>query len=268
MGHRMRAGYSINDIQFGSGDPQALMVHCSLSNARSWAPLAGQMGTDFSALAFDLIGHGQSQDWTDDQDYQDACVAVAATYLDRPMHVIGHSFGATVALRLALAHPELVRSLVLFEPVYFYAGLTDFPEMRPRYDAEYNEFASLLQRGDLAPAACHFMQRWGDGTEWDHLPAAHRSAITRRIHLIAAGGIALHADPHGMLSSGGLDQLPMPVVLVRGDQTHFMMDPIHAALARRIPQCDQIVVQGAGHMVPITHAADCATLVRQFWDGL
>jgi hypothetical protein len=28
------------------------------------------------------------------------------------------------------------------------------------------------------------------------------------------------------------------------------------------------VVQGAGHMVPITHAADCATMVRQFWDGL
>jgi len=27
-------------------------------------------------------------------------------------------------------------------------------------------------------------------------------------------------------------------------------------------------VQGAGHMVPITHAADCAALVRQFWNGL
>ncbi len=264
----MRAGYSINDIQFGSGDATALMVHCSLSNARSWAPLAGQMGAEFSALAFDLPGHGQSQDWTGTQDYQDACVDVAATYLDRPLDLVGHSFGATVALRLALAYPRYVRSVVLFEPVYFYAGLTDFPELRPRYDGEYNEFAALLQCGDLAAAARHFMQRWGDGPDWDHLPAPHQSAITRRIHLIAAGGAALHGDPHGMLSSGGLDQLPMPVMLVRGDQSHYMMDPIHTALARRIPRCDQIVVEGAGHMVPITHAADCATLVHQFWNGL
>ena len=264
----MRAGYSINDIQFGSGDPQVLMIHCSLASARSWGSMAAQLGLDFSALAFDLPGHGQSQEWTDDQDYQDACLAIAATYLDKPMHVVGHSFGATVALRLAMAHPRRVRSLVLFEPVYFYAGIVDFPELRSRYDAEYNEFASLLQGGDLTGAARHFMQRWGDGTDWENLPVSHQLAITRRIHLIAAGGIALHDDPHGMMSSGGLDQLSMPVILVRGDKSHFMIEPIHTALSRRIPQIDQIVVQGAGHMAPISHAADCAALVRRFWGGL
>lgn len=47
---------------------------------------------------------------------------IARAALGAPVDVIGHSFGATVALRLALERPELVRSLVLVEPVLFAAA--------------------------------------------------------------------------------------------------------------------------------------------------
>jgi lipase len=46
-----------------------------------------------------------------------------------PVHLIGHSFGATVALRLAIEAPERVASLTLIEPVLF-AAAPDGPEKR------------------------------------------------------------------------------------------------------------------------------------------
>jgi pimeloyl-ACP methyl ester carboxylesterase len=72
--------------------------------------------------AFDLPGHGQSADWDGHGDYGRRTAEVAATFYTEPLHLIGHSFGAVTALRLALAAPEGVRSLTLIEPVLFAAA--------------------------------------------------------------------------------------------------------------------------------------------------
>jgi lipase len=48
----------------------------------------------------------------------------------QPVDVIGHSFGGTVALRLAVERPDLVRSLVLIEPVFVAALLADRPDLK------------------------------------------------------------------------------------------------------------------------------------------
>jgi pimeloyl-ACP methyl ester carboxylesterase len=65
-----------------------------------------------------MLSHGKSPDWDGSGDFQDVSVAAALPFLDdAPMDLIGHSFGATLALRLAVAHPDRVRSLTMIEPV-------------------------------------------------------------------------------------------------------------------------------------------------------
>ena len=105
-----RAGLKINSLTLGKGDDQALLLHCSLANSRAWLPLADEFKDILSMIAFDLPGHGMSQDWDYTSDYQDRCLDISSTFINKPIHLVGHSFGATVALRVAQRFPDFVKS--------------------------------------------------------------------------------------------------------------------------------------------------------------
>ena len=116
----MSGGFLTGVRHFGQGDRKALLIHCSLGHSGSWAPLAELLGDTLDMVAFDLPGHGQSGDWCpSDGEIQGLATDMAAGLLTEPADIIGHSFGATVALRLALERPELVRSLTLIETRVF-----------------------------------------------------------------------------------------------------------------------------------------------------
>ena len=106
-----RAGIKVNSFTVGEGQDQILLLHCSLASSRAWLPIIGHLKDSLSVTAFDLPGHGMSQDWDYSSDYQDACLDISATFINKPVHLVGHSFGATVALRVAHRYPNFVKSL-------------------------------------------------------------------------------------------------------------------------------------------------------------
>ena len=93
--------------------------------------LAAALGDCVTLHAFDLPNHGKSGDWDGTGDMHDTASAMARTVLDdvgdAPIDVIGHSFGATVALRLAVEMPARLRRAALFEPVFFAPAFADNP---------------------------------------------------------------------------------------------------------------------------------------------
>ena len=94
-------------------------------------------GDRFEVVAIDLYGYGQSPDWgpngiltlNDEVDL----IAPVIDAIDRPFHIVGHSFGGCVALSLALRYPEQVRSVTVYEPVLF-SLLFDRVPSRPGSD--------------------------------------------------------------------------------------------------------------------------------------
>ena len=263
-----RAGLDINDITIGTGPEPALMIHSSLSNARSFTRLATRLSDRFTLTGFDLPGHGASQDWTFAGDFQDAGLAIAETFVTQPVHLIGHSFGATVALRFAAKFPQLVKSMVLFEPVFFFAALSRDPDLNAPYEHMHQPFVDALEAGQAERAAELFLSDWGDGTAWNDLPEAFRASVIKRIPLVGAGVPPVHADRANMMALGGLDQVHAPTLLMRGAASHFMMEHIHAALCDTLPNACDHVLADAGHMLPVTHADACAKLADAFYSSL
>lgn len=255
-----RAGFPTFWTTCGTGRRAALMIHCSLAHSGAWAGLARCLDQHATMTAFDMPGHGRSAPWDGRDEYQKVSTAIAETFTEAttPVDLIGHSFGATVALRLARDHPERVRTLTLIEPVLFAVALRDEPAITDRYMADMAPFAEAIEAGDLRGAARAFTALWGDGRPWESLAEAQREMLAAQIHLIPAGAPALHDDPGRLLEAGALDGVAMPSLLIEGAQSHWIVPLINAGLARRLPDARRAVIAEAGHMAPITHPRQVA----------
>ena len=94
------------------GARPVLALHCSLAHAGAWAGLAEAL-QGVTVTAIDQIGHGRAADWDESSDLHAQATAAAVTMAESigdggPVDLFGHSFGGTVALRVALERPDLV----------------------------------------------------------------------------------------------------------------------------------------------------------------
>lgn len=259
------AGHQIYRTTIGHGPRRVLAIHCSLSHSGAWNGLAGLFEDETTFLALDLPGQGRSARWDHRGDYQDVCVQIATAMLDEKMDVIGHSFGATVALRLAALFPQKVRSLTLVEPVFFAVASLDDPELARRARVAGQAFVDLVQSKDWEGAARAFTSVWGDGRPWDSLSRSTREKLAAGIPIVLAGDPGLYHDRAGLLAPGGLDMLTMPCLLVEGANSPDLIGAINTGLTRRLPDARRIVVDGAGHMVPITHPEGLEDALRDLF---
>lgn len=246
-----------------------LALHCSLAHAGAWSGLAERL-TGLTLTATDQIGHGKAQDWDGVCDLHAEATAASIRMAEalgqgRPIDLMGHSFGGTVALRLALARPDLARSLTLVEPVLFAAARAHaaYAPFRARHLA----FARLIRSGQREAALRQFHGDWGTGETLEALPERTRDYMLDRIALIAAQNPVLLDDAAGLLRPGGLEAVRVPVLLIDGALSPPIIEALHGALARRIPGMQRLSVAGAGHMVSITHAAEVALAVQAHLDG-
>lgn len=243
---------------FGHGARQALAIHCTLAHSGAWRGLGAALEGHFTLTAIDLPGHGKSADWDRWRDLHVQCRDAALAHLSDPMDVIGHSFGATIALRVAVEHPHLVRSLTLIEPVFFAAAMADAPEALAAHEIEAEPYFSALSQGDTATAARLFNRFWGDGTKWDDIPEGTRRYMAERMHIVPAQSDAIIKDNAQIMAPGALDKAAMPTLLIQGDQTADIIDVVNNSLALRMPNARRVWITGAGHMVPMTHPQEVA----------
>lgn len=102
--------------EFGGSGPPALLLHGVAGQAGDWAETASWLTTRCRVLALDARGHGLSEREPNDVSCA-AHLADASTLIEqleqRPVILVGHSFGGVTALLLAARRPELVRALIL-----------------------------------------------------------------------------------------------------------------------------------------------------------
>lgn len=249
--------------QRGGARP-VLALHCSLAHSGAWTALAGRL-EGVTLTAIDQVGHGHAPAWDGVSDLHGTATEASILMAERlgqgeALDLFGHSFGATVALRLALTRPDLVRSLTLVEPVIFAAARSDaaYAPFRARHLA----FAGLIQSGLREAALRMFHADWGTGDALEDLPERTRSYMLDRIHLIEAQNPVLLEDAAGLLRPGGLESIRVPVLLIDGAGSPPVIEAVQQALARRLSHVQRVSVAGAGHMVSITHAAEIAAAVR------
>ncbi|BCJ47683.1 hypothetical protein GCM10010168_20420 [Actinoplanes ianthinogenes] len=196
----------------------------------------------------------------------------AAALLDHlgtgPAHVVAHSSGCTVALQLALDHPDAVRGLTLCEPplVAPLAAPADRELLRTAFGPVIGTVMAAVARGDLPAAFDTFMTLvCGPG---------HRAVMTQAL---GAGRVADAVERSGYffteempavdawtVEPAALATLRPPVLLVQGGASP---DPVHrliAHLAEMIPGATVATVPGANHLLPLTDPGALGDLITRF----
>lgn len=158
----------IDTTDDGSG-PAVVLVHSSVSGNRQWRALIDALKPSYRVLAVNLFGYGETTPWPGgDQTLaaQAELVLAVCRQVAGPVHLVGHSFGGSVALKVAAALGAGVNRLVLLEPNPFY-----LLHQHGRTEA-YVEACGLRDfvkqhggAGDWERVAARFADYWvGDGT--------------------------------------------------------------------------------------------------------
>lgn len=176
---------------------RVVLVHGSMDRATSFTRLMRRM-PDWSIVAYDRRGYAGSAAAGPPRCFDEQVADLVEVLGCEPALAFGHSYGATVVLAAAAAHPELVPAALVWEPPQ------PWLPWWPRTD----------EAGDTGAAerAEWFMRRLVGDRIWERLPAATRAQ--RR-----AEGPTLHAELTS-LSSGpafAADGVRTPIIVGRGE---------------------------------------------------
>ncbi|MBL4874109.1 MAG: alpha/beta hydrolase [Rhodobacteraceae bacterium] len=252
----------------GCGEP-AVLLHCSLAHSGAWGGVMAALSDRLAMVAIDLPGYGATE-FDRALDIQDqACETTIAVLerLDAPAHLIGHSFGATVALRCAIERPELVASLSMYEPVYISLLATANPEAYKQEMLDSEGFSEHLLAGNWQQAAEAFLDRWGSVGGFHVMPEAQQEYMLKTIPLILENTYSVILDRVGPVTLANIGLLDVPCLLMEGARSPEAIKLLNDLIEAALPNVQRRVFQTTGHMGPISHAPEFARVVRAFLFG-
>ena len=252
----------------GDAGPPLALVHGGWGDHTAWDPAVPAFAERFRVLAYDRRGHSRSERPPGPDRIEDD-VADLAALLERlglaPAHVAGFSFGAAIALRLAMRRPDLVRSAAAQEPPLF-ALLADDPVHGPTMRqalARIEAVAARVEAGDVEGGARQFYDGIAPGA-WEAMPPAERRVRVGNAPTFV--GEARGPESY-TLDLAALAACTRPVLMSYGDQSPPRFLPVVAKLAAVLPRAELRVFAGAGHVPVRTHAAAYVAAVTAFADA-
>ena len=258
---KLRVHYS----EAGKG-PTLVMIHGNAGSVEDFDFGALELlSSTYRVVAIDRSGHGRS-----DRASKKATVELQAELLYETLHklhitqpiLVGHSWGASLALGYALKYPNEVSALVLLAPAAFPdeddGGLLESMVRTPVigdfiFGVCKPLFGHRMLSRELAKAF------YPERVPERYLKVVDSSWLSRQ-HLKAylEDESSLNDSLRSMKNRYG--EIGVPVVIVTGDKDQIV-SPIQNAYALHamIPRSQLIEIKNAGHEIPLTHPESIAT---------
>jgi pimeloyl-ACP methyl ester carboxylesterase len=257
-------GVQLHYQRSGAGEPLVL-VHGSWVDAGVWSGVLPLLARSFEVVAYDRRGHSRSScppgQGSVREDVDDLASLIESLELD-PAHVAGASMGGSIALRLAAARPELVRSVTVHEPPLFDLldaeglDLPELSELRRRLAT----VAERLAAGDLEGGArLYFDQVAETPGGWEGLDQRRRQLLLSNAPTYldqSRDPDALGIDIEDLTAFGG------PALLTYGNRRPPLFRRIVEMVVAAMPGARSEAIPGATHDPQVTHPGAYARLIE------
>jgi pimeloyl-ACP methyl ester carboxylesterase len=250
-------GVRLHFIERGQGEPLVLL-HGNGSMIQDFesSGLVDAAARNHRVIVFDRPGYGHSERprgtiWTPQAQAELIHAALARIGVSRAT-VLGHSWGASVAVALALKYPETVTSLVLASGYYY-------PTARPDFVALSGPAIPVVGdviRYAVAPIVSRLMwplllrKIFGPARVPKKFNGFPKEMTFRPSQIRASAAESALLIPAAFSSRGKYVDLKMPVAIIAGDEDRLIdIDDQSARLHADVPQSTLFRVPAAGHMV-------------------
>ncbi|MGA9840617.1 MAG: alpha/beta hydrolase [Thermoplasmata archaeon] len=238
------------ELHGSSGDPTVL-VHGSWVDHHSWDAVVPGFAQALEVVVYDRRGYGASPVGPRVHSVRDDAADLAALLESLnvyPAHVIAHSYGGAVALRLATERPEMVRSLALHEPPFLGLLVAD-PATVAEGDeltAGVRELQRLVRAGESERAAQRLTEVFSTETgAWQRLSPEVQRSFVGAADLWAAE----FDDPEALLPEvTSVRDLMIPVLLTVGTRSPRFLHRITQDLAHLLRNSQVVEIPGVGHV--------------------
>ncbi|MCY6383579.1 alpha/beta fold hydrolase [Hoeflea prorocentri] len=229
-------------------------LHSSASSGAQWSSLGEDLHGRFDVMAPDLPGYGAPS--LDDagsagtQPIAERIVRQVETF-GVPVHLVGHSFGATVALKIALMRPDLIKSLTLYEPAAFHFlqwGGEEELRLGTTIKAVRDALAAHVAEGAPEAGMRAFIDFWNGAGAFDSFGSKTQERFA------AMAGSILDDFACGFSESWTLEDLSalkMPTLMMMGMESPAIAQHVAIEIAGAIRDARLAMLPGLGHMAPV-----------------
>lgn len=236
-----------------------LLLHAGVGDRSMWAEHLGWLAeAGYRAIAVDLPGFGEAEVPPGLQaPWEDVLATLRALGVDQAI-VVGNSFGAAVALRMAAVAPAAVSGLVLISPPPL--NHEPSPELAAAWEAE----EAAWEQGDLDGVATAVAGAWVR----PDAPAGIRERVIamqrRAAELQAAAGEVEEAPDPLEANAQHLERMDIPVLTAAGrnDMSDFKQGA--QEIAQLVRRGQSTTIEGAAHLAPLEAPDEFQALLMGF----
>lgn len=260
-------GTNLAYIEQGAGEP-VIFIHGAVSDFRTWLEQIGAFSNNYRAISYSRRYHqpndrnGSSSGYSRDLHTADLVGFIKALKLEKP-HLVGHSYGASIALMAALDYPDLIGSLILGEPSPFPSLLSgDVMPLLAEQKAGFEKAIRLAENGDAESAVREFLHTIVGVDVLCLLPDERRSVVLENAGTLLPMLRTYYESPR--LSCEQLRHLNVPTLVITGEFSPRISRLNDEIIANCLPDSEVKILKGASHGLQIENPEGFNDLVLDF----
>ena len=222
-----------------------LFIHAGIADSRMWEPQAAAFADRFDMIRPDMRGFGDTAHPPGPYSALDDMVALLDHLKIDSAHVVACSMGGTLAIDLALEHPERVEKLVLIA-----AGVSGL-NAGAGDAALFTEIEEADKAGDMDAVNRAEVRLWVDGPRRREgsAPATVRELVLdmngRSLHTDWSAAENRRIEPPAITR---LDEIAAPTLVVVGDEDLLHCMANADLIASKVPGARKVVIEDAAHL--------------------
>lgn len=243
-------GTAIGYLEQGTGAP-VVFVHGAYADHRIWETQRDAVAKRFRFIAIDQRYFGTAP-WTDggSQFSRATHVADLAAFIRElkagPVHLVGRSYGAIIALTTAVRHPELIRSVFAHEATILSLITDEAIRKAVLEDGKGFAAAGAAAKAGNAVEATRLLHEFVNDSpgSFDKLTPAVKAMALDNARTVA---LQMSSPPPAPITCAEFGQLKMPVTISKGELTRSRFRTMVEVQQRCLPSAKVVSIPGAGH---------------------